>query len=43
MALPALTDGAIRGPIKEFDILENCEIVLKFDVKGRKHPLRINF
>ena len=41
--VPGQTEGAARGPISYIDILENCEAVLKFEVIGKKAPLKVNF
>lgn len=29
--------------MKKIDIIQNCKVVLKIDVKGRKVPLKLNF
>lgn len=33
----------MRGPETKVDIIQNCKVVLKIDVKGRKVPLKLNF
>ena len=34
--------GKARGPDKGVDIIEECELICKVDVAGRKAPLKIN-
>lgn len=38
-----MQDANSRGPETKVDIIQNCKIVLKIDVKGRKVPLKLNF
>ena len=40
---PGMQDANSRGPETKVDIIQNCKIVLKIDVKGRKVPLKLNF
>lgn len=41
--VPDINQGNARGPEKKVDIISNCQIVIKIEVKGRKAPLKINF
>jgi len=34
--------GKARGPDKVVDIIEECELICKVEVAGRKAPLKIN-
>ena len=40
---PGIHDANSRGPETKVDIIQNCKVVLKIDVKGRKVPLKLNF
>ena len=40
---PSFHDANMRGPETKVDIIQNCKVVLKIDVKGRKVPLKLNF
>lgn len=41
LLVPSTQDYAARGPVTKVDIVENCSIVCKIDVKWRKVPLKI--
>jgi len=38
---PSYEAGKARGPAASVDVIENCEMIVKVDVKGRKAPLKI--
>ena len=38
---PSFGDGG-KGPVKNVEILENCDVIFKIEVKGRRAPLKLH-
>ena len=38
---PGAGDGG-KGPVKNIEILENCDVIFKIEVKGRRAPLKLH-
>ena len=39
---PPIEAGKVKGPPKNIDLIEGCELICRVDVGGRKTPLKIN-
>ena len=39
---PALEEGNIKGPVHKVDIIEDCQVVCRVEVLGRKIPLKVH-
>ena len=39
---PPIEAGQAKGPNKNVDLIEGCELICRVDVGGRKTPLKIN-